>query len=36
MGITTFIDEDSITLVQGVDGIKLCNEDWMTDCKKEK
>lgn len=29
MSITNFIDNDDITLVQGVNGICLCEESWI-------
>lgn len=29
MSITNLIDYDNITIVQGVNGIRLCEEAWM-------
>ncbi len=29
MSFTNLIDYDSITMIQGVDGIRLCEESWM-------
>ena len=29
MSITNLIDYDNITIVQGVNGIRLCEETWM-------
>lgn len=29
MSITNLIDYDNITIVQGINGIRLCEETWM-------
>lgn len=34
MSVTNFIDDEKVTIVQGVNGILLCRESWMTG-KKE-
>lgn len=34
MSVANFIDEENITLVQGIDGICLCEESWMKPSEK--
>lgn len=34
MSVTNIIDERNVTIIQGVDGICLCEESWMK--KKSK
>lgn len=29
MSVTNFINEENVTIVQGIDGIRLCEESWM-------
>lgn len=36
MSITKIINDENITLVQGVDGICLCEESWATEGLKKK
>lgn len=38
MSVTNFINEENITIVQGINGIRLCEESWMRPSieKKEK
>lgn len=36
MSVTKIIDEENITLVQGVNGILLHEEDWMKEKEKEE
>ena len=36
MSVTTIIDEENITLVQGVNGILLHKEGWMQEKKERK
>lgn len=31
MSVTNIIDEEEVTIVQGVNGILLCRESWMND-----
>lgn len=31
MSITNFINSEASTIVQGVNGIRLCRESWMTE-----
>ena len=35
MSITTVIDEENVTLVQGINGIMLFKEEWMKKKKQE-
>lgn len=35
MSVTNLINDEKMTILQGVNGICLCQESWMTD-KKEK
>lgn len=30
MSVTNIIDDPNVTIVQGVNGIRLCEEGWMT------
>lgn len=30
MSITNFINEQDVTIIQGVNGIRLCEESWIT------
>ena len=36
MSITTFIDEENVTIVQGINGIMLYKEEWMKKKNKDK
>lgn len=36
MSITTIIDEENITIVQGINGIMLYKEEWMKKTNKDK
>ncbi len=29
MSVLNFINEENVTIVQGIDGIRLCEESWM-------
>lgn len=31
MSVTNFINSDDFTIVQGVNGIRLCQESWMSE-----
>ncbi|WP_255416437.1 hypothetical protein [Prevotella sp. OH937_COT-195] len=35
MSVINFINEENITLIQGVNGICLCNEGWMMQRKRD-
>lgn len=34
MSITNIINDDEVTLVQGVNGLFLCEESWITESRK--
>ncbi|WP_257998830.1 hypothetical protein [Hoylesella buccalis] len=36
MSITTIIDEENITIVQGINGIMLYKEEWMKKTNKDR
>lgn len=36
MSVTNFIDDDRMTILQGVNGICLCEETWMVRRKADK
>ena len=36
MSITTVIDEENVTIVQGINGIMLFKEEWMKKKKQEQ
>ena len=36
MSITNFINSETVTIVQGVNGIRLCRESWMTGRERKR